>query len=420
MTIFADKRLRTYLLLLFEGVFFTVALVFFDGNTILPLLVYNLTGSSVLVGLIGMAPHLGAFVASLFAANLIRTMPYKRKFVLVGSSLGRLPIWLAAGLMFVVSVDQWWLAALVVVVVKFLFWFVDGLVGIAWVDLMGKSIESHQRGRFFAIIQVSAGLIAVFAGGLVRQILELKTPGFPGNYGILFILAAFLFSTTILVFLFVEEKPSPVMARDRTWDFIKNIPGYFLANRLFARAMAVSVLHSMLFLSMPFFVVFGQTQLGFSQSDVGFFLSAQIMGGIVGGMLWGWIGDRWGHHRGILTVCSVTSAPPVIALLTGLLLPASIAFAAYLILFFLVGMHINGWPTFLNYTLDVVPAAERTLYTGLMNMVRAPVALAPVLGGILATWFGYYTLFVLTSILLGIAVYMAVTLAHSQTGIRLD
>lgn len=415
MTIFADKRLRTYLLLLFEGIFFTVALVFFDGNTILPLLVYNLTESSLLVGLIGMAPHLGAFVASLFAANLIRTMPYKRKFVLVGSSLGRLPLWLAAGLMFFVAPEQWWWAALVVIVVKFLFWFVDGMVGTAWVDLMGKSIDSHQRGRFFAIIQVTAGIIAVFAGGVVRQILELDTPGFPANYGIIFLAAAFLFSTTILVFLFIDEKPSPVTARDKTWDFIKNIPGYFRANSLFTRAMAVSVLHSMLFLSMPFFVVFGQTQLGFSQSDVGFFLSAQITGGIVGGMLWGWIGDRFGHHRGILTVCSVTAAPSIIAIVTGLLLPASLAFAAYLVLFFLVGMHINGWPTFLNYTLDVVPAAERTLYTGLMNMVRAPVALAPVLGGVLVTWFGYYAVFVLTGGLTAVAVFLAAALTYSST-----
>jgi MFS family permease len=124
-----------------------------------------------------------------------------------------------------------------------------------------------------------------------------------------------------------------------------------------------------------------------------FILPLQIAGRIVGAALWGFLGDRYGHHTGIRGVAIAFSIPSLIALILATLSPAAVAAPAFGLLFFVLGFALEGWPPFINYMLDIVEEQERPLYAGLMSVGFVPAALAPIVGGFLIRQWGYPLLF---------------------------
>lgn len=405
---------RNYLLLLSEAICFTIGMVFFDANTLLPVLVERLTGSAVWVGIVGMIPSTGIFLASLFSANLVRSLPEKRGFILAVGSLGRLPMWVLAIVFAAFPGPLWTLGAFLIVGVQLLFWVADGLVATAWMEILGKTLPSNRRGRFFATMQIVGGALAVAAGGLLSLILDREPPGFPQNYGLVFAVGAALFSITLLALLGLKEQPSPTSPSEPAWAFVKQIPGHIRRCRAFALAMQASLLTGLISLSLPFFVVFGRAQFGFTGADVGFLISARILGGMLGGVVWGTLGDRFGHEKGVLGVALTAVLPALLASLIGWWVPEAYGLAAFLALYVVIGAATGGWHTFINYILDVCPPAERSLYSGLFNVAKAPVAIAPLLGGLLVEHVGYYPLFATTALLTSGGFLLALRLPASR------
>ncbi|MFW5986067.1 MAG: MFS transporter, partial [Halanaerobiales bacterium] len=199
---------RNYVLLLVEGILFTVGMVFFDTNTILPLLMKELTGSVIMVGFIGTAPALGMGLTSLLAGNWVKSYKYKKKFMVTVSSLGRLPLWILGLSLIFISLDNVYFWGTMIIGIQFLFWLADGAVYSAWSDLMGKSINASNRGRFLGVTQIAGGIIAIIAGGFVNRLIDLEFLAFPANYGLILCIGALLFTLSILAFSGVIEKPS--------------------------------------------------------------------------------------------------------------------------------------------------------------------------------------------------------------------
>ncbi len=408
---------RNYRLLLAEGILFTVGLVFFDPNTVLPLLMERLTGSAVLVGLVGAVQPLAKGITPILAGNWISSLAYKKRFLVLMMSIGRLPLWiLALSLIWIPDAPAFFWAGLLLIV-QMLFWFGDSAGDPAWIDMVGKAVPSGRRGRFFAIRQVIGGVLSVAAGAAVAAILAAEAVAFPVNYGLVVCIGALLYLANVGTFVGLVERPSPTSRRLRIITLVRTLPHYLRANGTFGTTMIVLILFNMSRLSLPFYVVFAIREFGLDEGALAVFLPLQMVGRIVGAVIWGHMGDRHGHQRAIKVAALICAAPPLIAIGTGLAVPVVPAMVTFGLLFLVLGLSLAGWPPFMNYVLDIVPDRERPLYAGLMGIGNIPAALAPVAGGLLIQTVSYPALFGITALLTVAGFLVALSLPVPQ-GVR--
>ncbi len=391
----AETR-RNYRLLVAEGILFTVGLVFFDPNTILPLLMERLTGSAILIGLVGAVQPLSKGFVPIIAGNWISSMPRKKRFLVGAMSAGRLPLWILAFALIWLPESPSWIWATLLLSVQILFWFGDSAGDPAWLDMVGKSVPDDRRGRFFATRQVVGGLLSVAAGAVVAALLGWSALSFPANYGIVVLIGALIYLGNVGTFVGLVERPSETSARLPLSVLVRTLPHYLRANPAFSLTMMVLVLFNMARISLPFYIVYGGREFGLGEAALGLFIPLQVVGRICGALLWGYLGDRYGHQRAIKAVAFVAAAPATIALGTGLVGTGSGAIVWFSVLFFLLGFALEGAPPFINYMLSIVPERERPLYAGLMGVGYVPAVLAPVAGGLLIQFWTYTGVFGLT------------------------
>ena len=408
-----DNYKKNYIYLTLEGILFDVGFVFFDPTTILPLLIERLTGSAFLVGLLTMVRYLGAGIFSLLAGNWNRTLKFKKKYLIKYSAITRLPIWLLGFYLFFFHNGNVILVGLFIIFIQFLFWAGDGALSTAWVDVVGKTIDPYQRGKFFSIRQITSGLIAILAGFIIKYILSLESLVFPSNYGLIISISAFLYTLSLFMFFGIEEKASIVKEKESIKNLLKNVFTYFKNNKNFSKSMAVLGFSMLSSIALPFYIVYAKTTFNILDSTVGIFIIVQTLGKILGGLIYGIVGDRHGHHRSMLIYSISTTTAPIIAIITGMFF-ADYIIILYSLLYFLLGFFMNGWPIFFNYMIDSVAKEDRTLYAGLVNVVKIPASLAPFAGGIIVSFWGYYPMFYLALIFSFIGLAFAITLKDAR------
>lgn len=411
---------RNYNLLVAEGILFTVGLVFFDPNTILPLLMERLTASAVLIGFVGAVEPFAKGLIPLLAGNWVNSMPMKKPFLITAMSVGRLPLWiLGLSLIWITPANPLFWAALLLIV-QLLFWFGDSAGDPAWMDMVGKSVPDTRRGRFFATRQVVGGLISVLGGTLVARILGWDQLVFPANYGVIVTIAALIYTANVGTFIGLIERAGKTAPRLPIKELVLALPDYLRRNHAFSLTMVIFLCVNLARLSLPFYIVFGRHSFGIGEAALGLLIPLQIAGRILGAASWGWIGDRYGHHWAIRGVAATCTIPPLLALIMAWFntwIPHLFFFS---LLFFFLGFFLEGWSPFINYMLAVVPERQRTLYAGLMGIGNIPVAVAPVLGGLLLQQLGYPFLFVTTAVLTGVGLLIAVRLPRAVPAAEME
>ncbi|TVQ41494.1 MAG: MFS transporter [Spirochaetaceae bacterium] len=377
---------------------FTVGLVFFDPNTVVPLLMERLTGSAVLVGIVGALQPLAKGIVPILSGNWISALEYKKRFLVSMMSVGRLSLWLLGLSLILIPSASRFFWAFLLLLVQMLFWFGDSAGDPAWMDMVGKSVQNDRRGRFFATRQIIGGLMSVAAGASVAAILGAPALVFPLNYGVVITIGALIYVGNIGTIGGMIERPSLTTKRLTVGALICALPHYLKANRVFSLTMIVLVLFNMARLSIPFFIVFGRREFGLAETALALFIPLQIAGRILGAIVWGFVGDRYGHQRAIALVVMTVAIPSTIAFtmeMLDLAIPAIVPFA---ILFFVLGFALEGWPPFINYMLDIVPARDRPLYAGLMGVGYVPAAVAAIVGGFMFQYWSYGGLFGVTTV----------------------
>ncbi|MFW5985782.1 MAG: MFS transporter, partial [Halanaerobiales bacterium] len=189
-------------------------------------------------------------------------------------------------------------------------------------------------------------------------------------------------------------------------------PEYFKTSRAFSLAMTVLFFSNITLISFPFYITYARDIFGLPAGKVGILISSQIVGTMLGGLFLGYIGDKKGHEKAVLCFAASSFIPPLMALILGLINPGkglSITLIT-IIIFFFMGMFKRGWIGFINYIIDLVPDHQRTLYTGLMNLIRIPAAIFPVLGGLFVSAYGYNSIFIIAFFFTIIGIIIALKL----------
>ncbi len=337
----------------------------------------------------------------LLIAGIVARLPRKRP-LLVGAAWVSRPILLALA----VVVALWGavaptLIAIVTILSLFVFFGLDAVVSVPWYDFLGRAIPPRKRGLVLGGGQIGGGIGGIFAGLLVRYALSADSPWpFPHNYALLFACGgiALMISAVALSFLHEPETTTSPKATPSVRAMLSSLPRTIAEDPPFRRLVTVQIASGFVGIATAFYVLHATTELGLATAYVGLFLVAQVAGNIASGLVMGIVQHVWGPLYHIRLIITLSSLPPVLALVAGSLAPLQGGglTAVYLLLFFIIGVYTGSFSQpYMNWILEHATEEIRPLYIGLLNTLNAVTIIAPILGGWVVRSFSYPVLFAL-------------------------
>lgn len=408
---------RNLAFFLLDNMVFVFALSFVDMTSVMPTLLSHLTSRPILIGLLGSVQTGFWLLPQLFAARIVASRPRKLPVVLLCTAVSRLS-WLPllVALIFASSLGPG-----VIIVAAYVsvagFFFCDGLAVTPWFDLLARAVPPRQRGRLLGTMALSGGCLAVVGGLGVGRILGNPAFPFPSDYRLMLTIALVCLLVGLIPLALVRESTDEATATPEPLGaYLRRLPGLLRDRPDFRRLVGVQVLVGTAAMATPFYAPYGIQTLGLGEASVGTFTVGVTLGVMVGGMLWGWIGDH-GHKElaiRLLTGCALLA--PLVAL--GLR-PFAAAFSAAEVTlglgvaFFLIGCSSRaGWVAFSSYVIEIATPPERPVLIGLMNTIGSVLAVAPPLGGLLAGLFGYEAAFAASVVPIGAGLLLSLGLNH--------
>ena len=388
---------------LLDGVTFWFGWSFASATTILPLFVSKLSFNPLLIGVVAVLAQASWYLPQLFTAGHIERLSRKKPVVVnLGFFTERLPVFL------------WPLAALVALwspTLALILFFLSyawhglgaGMVAPAWQDLIARCFPVNRRGRFFGTTTfIGTGVGAI--GAMLSSWL-LEAAPFPLNFTYIFFIAAIAINLS-WVFLALTREPvqlTPALPPD-TGQFRAKLSQILRHDHNFRTFLQARLLLALGGSGAGFITIVAIQRWQVSDSTVGLYTAALLLGQTTGNLLSGLLADRFGHKLSL----EISGIAAVIAFALAWLAPSA---GWYYFVFACWGMSFGiSIVSGILIILEFSPPAHRPSYIGLTNTgVGVAGGVAPLLGGWLAG-FSYNWLFVLS---VGINL-LALALLHWQ------
>jgi MFS family permease len=396
----AMKSSRRFTSVAAAGITFQAGSAAVDSATIMSALVFQLTGSSVLVGAVTAILRFGwlfpQLIVGFFAQRSGRSMP----FYVVGAFGRALCMALLAMVMFVGA--QWSTLYLSIAVMGLwtAYAFVSGIVAVPYNDIVARAVPSELRSRllatrFFGGWVLALGVVAI-ADRLVGNL------AFPLSYaGIIAMASALMFLSSVVFSAMGEPPAKPNRARPPGFfQYLRDGIVVFRSDEKFRMFVYAQWCGGAVLMAMPFYVVQASVA-GFQLERVALLLGAQTVGALASNALWGWWGDRLGKLSLLKAIAMARIFPPMAVLILGLglALDGAQLLGFYVVIFFVTGALANGLTiAVIGFLMEISPDDRRPAYSGYFNAITAPAFLLPLLAGIIATFFRLLVVFALSTV----------------------
>ncbi len=385
-----NRQKKNYLLGVAHGVFYFMSNGFADYTTVLPTFLRYLISSDSIIGLVAAISRGGSVFFQLFSAFYLQGK--RKKPYLVFSLWVRFLSWLMIALtsfLFLPNHPLLELASFIVFIS--LFSFAGGIAAIPFYDIISYNIPSSLLGRFWATRQFLGGLMAVGSGYVVK--LVLSHYAYPLGYSILFVFTTVGFGLTSLSLGLMDEGFEKQKKNRNFKEFLNGALNLLKTDGRLKKLVMSEFLSHSVFMCLPFFSIYATRILGMPMSEIGFFISAQMVGSIVSNLFWGYFADKKGAKFIIVTTNILSFLVPFVALFIKQPM-------LFVVVFFLMGAYLHG--TFIGYTnylLKIAPESVRPTYVSIRGTFNALSYFLPTLGGFLADYFSFVTLFAFGSFL---------------------
>jgi len=405
---------RNFVAGMWHGAFLALGVSLTQPTTVISAFVADLTGSTVWVGGLSTVLIVAGALPQLFVAYRIEHIPRKMPYLLLAIYLRVFSWGVLAWLIFSIGDEQpltlaWALVAMLVV-----FYAGGGLGNIPYTDIIGKIIPPGRRGAFFGGKAALAGPLAMGAALAARQILA-NVP-YPNNYASLFGLAALALAIASFGFWVIREPPGDAeLQRAQSWGVYWQ--GIKDAGQRLKTLIIIELLTGFSLMVLPFYVVYAQDRVGAPPEAIGWFLFAQVSGGVAANLLWARLVDRMGS-RWMLVCCAVVSTlTPLLAIAL-----APLGWPYLTLVFLLAGATFNGRSVgFQSALLELAPAAKRATYAGINVILILPLAFLSLGAGLFLRGYSYTTLFIIAAVFIAAGAIVARRWAgQAQEGIELQ
>ncbi len=386
-----NKRFKNVAL---AGITFQAGSAAVDSATIMSSLVYQLSGSSILVGAVTAILRFGWLFPQLIIGYLAQRTGSSMRYYVIGAfgrasamALMALTLWLGAA---------WpaWLLTTAVMVIWVAYAFVSGIVGVPYNDIVARSVPSEMRSRLLATRFFGGGVLALIVVGIADRLVA--GLAFPLSYAAIIGIASLLMFMSSGVFTAMGEPDAPSNPTQKPgfFQYLQDGVQVFYTDQRFRMFVFAQWCGGAVLMAMPFYVV-AASQAGFGLDRVAILLGAQTVGALLSNPLWGWWGDRLGKVS-LLRAIAIGRAVPLLAVLLVQVSVGQGAFYFYVLVFFVLGALANGLTiAVIGFLMEISPDDQRPAYSGYFNAITAPAFLLPLMAGGLAALFGLKIVFVL-------------------------
>jgi MFS family permease len=405
---------------------FITGISFIPATTVLVGLASRLTDDKALIGAVAMSWSVAWLIPQLVAARMVHGQPRQKPYLIIPAAIGRQTIILFALWLLLSNAQPPLLTVWLLILAVVVFNICDAIAGIAWFDMMSRTLTPRRRGRAIASGQLVGSLLGIGAGLAVERLLAPGGLPFPQNYAVIFVCAWLGFMASFVVILFLQENPlsAQALAESHEDSFFGHVFEALRSDEVFRRLLAARLLTGVENMTAAFYVVFVTERLQLPDSAIGLFSVAFIAGGILGVAIFGTVADRYGPRRVINVSTALQFCAPLLALVVALVPVEMLPSPGVAIGVFMVILAINGALGrsmvlgYAGYTLDRAPERRRAIYVGVFNTLGGVVALTPVLGGFfldatsktLGSSISYALMFGLAALCVGGGVLIGLTL----------
>ena len=397
---------------------FSFGLSFTSAAAVLPLFIHHLTASNLALGAIPAAQAAGGQIVPLFTAGYTERLRYKKPFILGWTVLERVPYLALAVSTPLLALSHPGALLWTLLAVLFLGNFAGGVTFSAWLDLIARMLPADWRGRLFGLSSALAGLLGIAGGALAATLLARES--WPIAFALCF---ACTFGCMIVSFACLALVREPDSEPDRRPEELarsgrsariegeESVPrpgqqpallgGLRVLLRQdpnFVRYIWANGLLVASGIAAAFYDIAAKRWFALSDAQAGLYAVVLLVATTLGNVLWGYLGDRYGHKRVVEAGALCTGLAALLAAVSRDPGWGPVAFGA---VFAASGLGASALQlATLTFVTDFAPAARRPTYIGLASAARAPFAIAPpLLAGLLADRLGYGVVFMVAALL---------------------
>jgi len=368
---------RNFTLGVLNGTFFMAALAFLAGSTVLPVFISKLTDSRFLIGIFAYTESFGWLLPQLFTAVFLA---HKKRVLYFYNGLSFIRLFLfGLSIASIFIFKDNYLAILISFGMTFLvFALVSGMAGVAFTEIVGKTIPLKKRGSFFGSRMFTGGLFAALAGLAVKVVISKYS--FPYDFGYVCIISWVLMLLGLSVFAFVKE-PDVRQSLDKAGPAVqfKAALKIFKDDRNFRKLAFSRAWTNTALMAIPFYVIFAVTALKAPEWMAGIYLTVQMTGYLGSNVLWAWLSNHVSNKLVIMLAGICRIVPPVLAFACCYFYINPYLFA---LIFLFIGMGDSGVEVgYITYLLEILPEKGRILSIGLLHTLIAPTVFFSGIGG---------------------------------------
>jgi MFS family permease len=374
-----------------------------SSSTVVPSFLNALETPAFLIGLVSTLQSACWLLPQLFAARYLADKEYMKPHILWPAGIGRSLLLVLAMLIWVTGAQPAWLIMTLMTLVIVGFWIGDGLASVPWFDLLSKVIPATRRGRLTSTGQTISGILGFLVGFIVEWMLSDRGIAFPDNYATLFFLAFLMLALSFTALSFCVEPKGISSQQVPSWrEYIPQLWRVLKNDRDYRRYILCRQIYGLSALASPFYMTYALDRLDLPAQVAGRYTSIGVVGSILAAMTFGWLNERYGSKRVIVSGITITTLIPIYALLAPALFPdpAWLAWGYGLVFLFFNMARSSMMPGWITYVLEHAPEAERPTYVGLTNTINGINMLFSALGGVILQWSGnnYRLLFGITAV----------------------
>ncbi len=373
-----------------HGFFLSITTTIAEPAVILPLILHFFGAGALLIGLLSSLLKGGAIIVQLFAAfgaqSYTRVMPYLR-FVFAARFLS----WFGIGIgIYTFGPQHPDLALWSIGIGLFVFSFAAGFGAIYFNEILGKVFTHAFRGKVIAKRQFAAGAGALLSGLSAGVILEHFDP--PQSFAYLFLISAIVMLAGVIPYALIKEpEKHNISPKEATFGrFVRNAFGLLGQDAQLRRQIRTYLFAYAHLFSLPFIILDAEAKLSLGGTEIGYLLSAQIVGGMLSNLVWGKIASR-----GTIRLIIYTAFAGYIMANAGAMIATDLWH--YALIFLLLGASMDGMRlAFSNNILIIAPEHQRPVYIALQSNLTSIGLFFAVPGALILKTFGYTPLYLFT------------------------
>jgi MFS family permease len=357
-------------------------------------------GSDLAVGLALSLQAMGSAITPLLSANLIG---HRTRVLPIGFWTGGAMRLAVLGLALAGLLLSGTSALVMAVISLALFGWFAGMQAVIFQVLIAKVIPVVNRGKLMGLRNFLAGIttatVAWYGGNLL-----VGSPPTAAGYAWVFAVAFGLTSCGLAFLMLVKEPQPPTVAqRQRLLSQLRGVPAFLRKEPEFARYIAARSLATMGRIALPFYILFAGQTIGLSGETLATLTVAYTLAATVSNLVWGTLADRRGFR-----LCFLLAVLLWIAATLSLM--QSQAYWLVVLIFAGIGAAQEGFRfSAMSMAMEFGDREQMAMRLAIANSCSEVAGtVAPLLGGILATSFGYGVVFLSATAFLSLGALLLV------------